>query len=100
MNERVLWAIAVLSLAGSGCHKASEGSDSNAKPQPAAAKPAVERGKLLRVSDPAPEIEATAHTGRNVKLAALRGHPVVVYFYPKDDTPGCTIEAQEMRDGS
>jgi peroxiredoxin Q/BCP len=33
-----------------------------------------------------------------VHLAALRGHPVVLYFYPKDDTPGCTREACELRD--
>lgn len=97
MNERGALSMMVLALALGGCRKAP---DSSTKPErvTAAAKPAAEPGKLLRVSDPAPEIEAVAHTGQNVKLSALRGHPVVVYFYPKDDTPGCTVEAQELRD--
>jgi peroxiredoxin Q/BCP len=38
------------------------------------------------------------HTGEAITLASLRGKPVIVYFYPKDDTPGCTVEAQEIRD--
>ena len=46
----------------------------------------------------APEIDATAHDGTHIKLSELRGKPVVLYFYPKDDTPGCTIEAQAFRD--
>lgn len=36
----------------------------------------------------APEFEATAHDGTKVTLSSLRGHPVVLYFYPKDATPG------------
>lgn len=36
----------------------------------------------------APVFEATAHDGTTVSLASLKGHPVVLYFYPKDDTPG------------
>jgi peroxiredoxin Q/BCP len=46
----------------------------------------------------APEIDITAHDGTHVKLADLKGKPVVLYFYPKDDTPGCTLEAQAFRD--
>ena len=46
----------------------------------------------------APEIDATAHDGSHLTLASLKGKPVVLYFYPKDDTPGCTIEAQAFRD--
>jgi thioredoxin-dependent peroxiredoxin len=46
----------------------------------------------------APEFEAPAHDGTTVKLRALRGKPVVLYFYPKDDTPGCTAEAVAFRD--
>jgi thioredoxin-dependent peroxiredoxin len=53
---------------------------------------------LLSVGAPAPDIEGVAHNGEKVKLSALRGKPVVVYFYPKDNTSGCTIEAQEIRD--
>ena len=36
--------------------------------------------------------------GTTISLSALRGHPVVLYFYPKDNTPGCTAEAQQFRD--
>lgn len=36
--------------------------------------------------------------GTSISLSALRGHPVVLYFYPKDSTPGCTVEAQQFRD--
>lgn len=53
---------------------------------------------LLSVGAPAPELSVAAHNGEKVSLAALRGKPVVVYFYPKDNTPGCTVEAQEIRD--
>ena len=37
-------------------------------------------------------------SGESVRLSGLRGSPVVLYFYPKDDTPGCTTEACEFRD--
>lgn len=46
----------------------------------------------------APVFEATAHTGQVVKLEALRGKVVILYFYPKDGTPGCTTEAKGFRD--
>jgi peroxiredoxin Q/BCP len=52
----------------------------------------VEEGK------PAPDFELTSDAGERVKLSSLRGKPVVLYFYPKDDTPGCTTEACEFRD--
>src|SRR5437763_13360264 len=54
--------------------------------------PVVEEGQ------PAPDFELTSDSGERVSLAALRGKPVVLYFYPKDDTPGCTKEACEFRD--
>jgi peroxiredoxin Q/BCP len=47
---------------------------------------------------PAPDFELTSDTGETVKLSDLRGRPVVVYFYPKDDTPGCTTQACGIRD--
>ncbi len=53
---------------------------------------------LLRPGDRAPDFTATAHTGAQIKLSALRGKVVVLYFYPKDNTPGCTTEAQGFRD--
>jgi thioredoxin-dependent peroxiredoxin len=52
----------------------------------------IEEGKA------APDFELQSDTGETVKLSELRGKPVVLYFYPKDDTPGCTTEACEFRD--
>ena len=54
----------------------------------------------LKVGDPAPDFELPSDQGKKVKLSALRGQRVVVYFYPKDDTPGCTKEACAFRDRS
>ena len=47
----------------------------------------------LNVGDAAPDFSMPASGGRSVSLAALRGMPFVLYFYPKADTPGCTKEA-------
>jgi peroxiredoxin Q/BCP len=47
----------------------------------------------LVVGDVAPDFELEGDGGNRVSLSALKGKPVVVYFYPKDDTPGCTKEA-------
>jgi peroxiredoxin Q/BCP len=52
----------------------------------------IEEGKQ------APDFELQTDAGGTVKLSDFRGHPVVLYFYPKDDTPGCTTEACEFRD--
>lgn len=46
----------------------------------------------------APDFTLAADDGSKVKLSALRGQPVVLYFYPRDDTPGCTKEACAFRD--
>ena len=45
-----------------------------------------------------PDFELPATGGETVRLSTLRGAPVVLYFYPKDDTPGCTLESQDFRD--
>jgi peroxiredoxin Q/BCP len=50
------------------------------------------------VGQTAPNFELKDDTGQTVKLSEYRGKPVVLYFYPKDDTPGCTTEACEIRD--
>jgi peroxiredoxin Q/BCP len=53
---------------------------------------------LLPVGAPAPDLVARDVQGREVRLSSLRGKWVVVYFYPADDTPGCTKEACAFRD--
>ena len=52
----------------------------------------------LKVGDPAPDFSVPASGGRTLALADLKGKNVVLYFYPKDDTPGCTKEACSFRD--
>jgi peroxiredoxin Q/BCP len=52
----------------------------------------------LKTGDPAPEFDLEDDHGGRVTLAGLRGRWVVLYWYPKDDTPGCTTEACEIRD--
>src|SRR5690242_13271226 len=52
----------------------------------------------LHVGDMAPDFALTSDTGTPVKLSDLRGKRVIVYFYPKDDTPGCTTQACGLRD--
>jgi thioredoxin-dependent peroxiredoxin len=52
----------------------------------------------LAVGQPAPDFSLPDQTGKTVSLADLKGKPVVLYFYPKDDTPGCTIQACSFRD--
>ena len=52
----------------------------------------------LKVGDRAPDFELPSSTGRPVKLSSLKGKSVVLYFYPQDDTPGCTKEACSFRD--
>jgi thioredoxin-dependent peroxiredoxin len=53
---------------------------------------------MLKVGDQAPDIQASTETGEDFQLSALKGKRVVLYFYPKADTPGCTVEACEFRD--
>jgi len=53
----------------------------------------AEHENMPNKGDSAPEITLPGGDGTVVSLSGLRGKPVVVYFYPKDDTPGCTVEA-------
>jgi peroxiredoxin Q/BCP len=52
----------------------------------------------LKVGDTAPDFSLPSGTGETISLKSLRGKQVVLYFYPKDDTPGCTKEACGFRD--
>ena len=54
---------------------------------------------ILEVGDKAPAIRARNQDGETVSLSDFKGRPLVLYFYPKDDTPGCTKEACSFRDG-
>ncbi len=51
----------------------------------------------LQPGDPAPDFTLSATAGETVSLGALKGRKVVLYFYPKDDTSGCTLEAQRLQ---
>ncbi len=77
------------------------------KPARKAAKKAVKKAvkkaaakgpEWAKEGSPAPDFTAIAHDGSKVTLSSLKGKPVVLYFYPKDDTPGCTVEACGFRD--
>ncbi len=50
----------------------------------------------LTVGDVVPDFTATATSNKNVQLSACAGYPVVLFFYPKDNTPGCTLEGQDF----
>jgi peroxiredoxin Q/BCP len=78
----------------SGCSRGKAGEQQAASGASASASVAAP----LAAGAPAPDVTFQLHTREKLTLASLRGKPVVVYFYPKDDTPGCTVEAQEIRD--
>jgi len=64
------------------------------KPKPRPGKRAVARGAPKSL----PPVAVATTGGRSVRLDKLKGKPVVIYFYPKDDTPGCTAEGCDIRD--
>jgi thioredoxin-dependent peroxiredoxin len=53
---------------------------------------------VVSEGEPAPDFTATTDAGERVSLSDFRGRPVVLYFYPRDDTPGCTAQACGIRD--
>ncbi len=101
MRNALLLSVALL-LVGCGDPPAASSGTTSAAPaaqasssaqaSSAAAEPARAGG------DAAPDVELTLHDGKKKKLSELRDKLVLVYFYPKDDTPGCTVEAQGIRD--
>jgi peroxiredoxin Q/BCP len=52
----------------------------------------------LNIGNPAPDFTGTDQNGQSIKLSDYRGKKIVLYFYPKDDTPGCTAQACSLRD--
>lgn len=53
----------------------------------------------LKVGDKAPDFQAIDQDGRSISLTDYKGKKIILYFYPKDNTPGCTDEACSLRDG-
>ena len=53
---------------------------------------------VLKEGSKAPDFKAQASNGKEISLKDLKGKRVILYFYPKDDTPGCTVEACAFRD--
>ncbi|WP_438033164.1 peroxiredoxin [Sorangium sp. So ce204] len=91
-------ALAALAFAA-GCNEPSGAASGAAeKPSQAGASGAAQPA-ALKAGDAAPDVTFTLHDGRDVKLSSLQGKQVLVYFYPKDDTPGCTVQAKGLRDG-
>jgi peroxiredoxin Q/BCP len=71
----------------------------NAEDLDAASHPDFLRSELLmNINDKAPEFTLQDENGKEISLKSLRGKVVVLYFYPRADTPGCTVEACEFRD--
>lgn len=58
----------------------------------------AEAASWVEEGEKAPDFTLAADDGKKIKLSQLKGQPVVVYFYPRDDTPGCTREACAFRD--
>lgn len=88
------WLTLVGFIVLSACSKKESAPSSS--PTPAASVSAAS-GEVA-AGQPAPQLSATAHDGFAVNTAALKGKHVVFYFYPKDETPGCTKEACAFRD--
>jgi len=55
---------------------------------------------MLQQGDPAPDFTLPSDGGEDVTLSSFLGRKVVLYFYPKDDTPGCTVQACDFRDAA
>lgn len=53
---------------------------------------------VLEPGQPVPDLTGTSDDGNEISIADFRGRPLVVYFYPRDATPGCTRQAQDFRD--
>lgn len=106
------WVMMLAVLAWTGCDSSSNTSSntsSNAAPSsvPSGAHSgagAATESAELKAGSPAPDVEFTvvagtkSEDGQKVKLSSLRGEKVLIWFYPKDDTPGCKMEGMGLRD--
>ncbi len=108
MKTKSSWFGAVAALVvlavSVGCSKDDKAKEASlsppdeASPGPTPTKAAPPAAGILSPGMEAPDFTAVAHSGEKVELNKLRGKKVVLYFYPKDNTPGCTVEAQGFRD--
>ena len=94
-SSRLASSFVVVTLLG--CKEPTKTSNPPALPATSTTTSAA-AGPTLKPGDDAPALSATASNGTKIDLAALKGKTVVVYFYPKDDTPGCTKEANGFKD--
>ena len=96
-------ALATLALAAAACTEQPAKPESGAGPAKSAAAAANPHGDAepapLKPGDTAPDITLKLQDGKEVKLSSLQGKQVLVYFYPKDETSGCTAQAEGLRDG-
>lgn len=95
-RARRLWGVlasAALALAG-GC-AGDPATSSSSSPRPGTMEKAAS-ARSAAIGKPAPDFTLTSHERQPVSLGALRGQWVVLYFYPKNDTPGCTCQATEF----
>ncbi len=95
-HSRLLFAVALLSLVA--CKKDEPAATTTAPSASAATPTAATATAGLKEGDAAPDIAMTLQDGKQLKLSSLKGQMAVVYFYPKDQTPGCTVEAENFRD--
>src|SRR5689334_10483095 len=93
--HRIVYAFAALAFLG--CSKDQKTSNNTTTTVASAPTAASVPGEVAE-GKPAPQFKAKAHDGTDIDLAALKGKQVVLYFYPKDETSGCTAEAQAFRD--
>jgi thioredoxin-dependent peroxiredoxin len=89
-----MFAVALSTFALAACGRDTARTD----PAPATSAAMTTTSGEIAVGKPPPDFTAKAHDGTDLKLSALKGKPVVVYFYPKDETTGCTKEANAFRD--
>jgi thioredoxin-dependent peroxiredoxin len=93
MRALVLSLAFVLAACGDKASGPSGSSSGSATPASSA-----QAAEGLKVGDAAPDLTLKLQDGKEKKLSELRDKLVLVYFYPKDDTPGCTVEAEGIRD--
>lgn len=89
-------------LAAAGCDDKTKTPDVAPSAAPAASAATAVSAQptegTLKEGDAAPDVDLALQDGRKVKLSSLKGQYVAIYFYPKDQTQGCTVEAQNFRD--